>query len=84
MLDFLRTLRLKWLLVRLETARSRLDRLLEVTPRYWRTATVGGGTEQLGRVCYAEARVLATKGQVKIISIDFENAMIFLQGDPRS
>jgi len=84
MMDFIRTLRAQWRLTRIQAARARLNRLLEITPRHWRSAIIGGGVADLGCVTLkgAQQGVRASGGE--IVHIDLDQAVITLHGEPQA
>lgn len=77
------TLRDQWRIQRIESARSRLTYLLEITPRYWSAATIGGGTQlDLGKVTAKQAAAQVRASGHDIAHLDVDGAFIALAGDP--
>ena len=78
-----RALQRQWRIHRIEAARERLQYLLEVTPRYWSAATIGGGTGlDLGCVTAKEATEAVRQAGHNIVTVDVEGAFIALAGNP--
>ncbi len=77
------TIQRQWRSHRIEAARARLQTLLELTPRYWSAATIGGGTGlDLGCVTAKQAADAVRAAGHDIVTIDLEGAFIALAGDP--